>query len=300
MSNQTSISEQPQKTFHQKLSQKLIKTNSDENKTFKRIADTKELEHFKSIIFDDKELKSNIDGTKIYFDNVLVSQHTIKGGRSHNGFRALVINGKKMYTHQVVALIFVPNPNNYPFACHIDTNTLNNHYKNIAWGTRKFVYQNMRVANRIKLCERKSKLPAKDISKIIERLNNGVNARTIAKEYGTSDMSIIRLKKRHQIVTNCNKVYDDEFKENVRKHLSESKSMKITSVTFGVRPETIWKWNKVWNIEIYNPRNRISEEMRSNIIEALKNGSSIKECSYNFDVSYSFVYSVYVAIPNKQ
>lgn len=38
---------------------------------------------------------------------------------------------------RLVALVYVPNPYNYPFVCHKDNNPLNNNYKNLYWGTQK-------------------------------------------------------------------------------------------------------------------------------------------------------------------
>lgn len=38
---------------------------------------------------------------------------------------------------RLVALSFVPNPNNYPLVMHKDDNHLNNHYLNLEWGTQK-------------------------------------------------------------------------------------------------------------------------------------------------------------------
>lgn len=37
--------------------------------------------------------------------------------------------------HRLVALCFVPNPNNYDIVMHIDNNKSNNHYTNLKWGT---------------------------------------------------------------------------------------------------------------------------------------------------------------------
>lgn len=40
-------------------------------------------------------------------------------------------------THSLVALAWIPNPENKPYVCHKDNNPLNNHYKNLYWGTPK-------------------------------------------------------------------------------------------------------------------------------------------------------------------
>jgi len=48
-------------------------------------------------------------------------------------------NGKKRHfgVHQIVALAYIPNPDNKPCVCHKDNNPQNNHYKNLYWGTYK-------------------------------------------------------------------------------------------------------------------------------------------------------------------
>lgn len=38
-------------------------------------------------------------------------------------------------THILVAEVYVPNPNNYPYVCHKDDNKANRHMDNLEWGT---------------------------------------------------------------------------------------------------------------------------------------------------------------------
>lgn len=48
-------------------------------------------------------------------------------------------NGKRtsIYIHQLVATLFITNPNNYPFVNHIDENRANNYISNLEWVTNK-------------------------------------------------------------------------------------------------------------------------------------------------------------------
>lgn len=60
---------------------------------------------------------------------------------NNKGYKRIVIrspNKKRLYTQvsRLVALVYVPNPNNYPFVCHKDNNPLNNYHKNLYWGTQ--------------------------------------------------------------------------------------------------------------------------------------------------------------------
>ena len=70
-----------------------------------------------------------------HYRNVILKTHT-----SHNGY--LMINlykggiSKLIPIHRLVALTFIPNPENKPEIDHIDTNRKNNSVDNLRWCTR--------------------------------------------------------------------------------------------------------------------------------------------------------------------
>ena len=64
----------------------------------------------------------------------------------------------------------------------------NHHYTNLAWTDK---------GNPINRESSNSKIPTTDIPKVIERLKNGETQASIAKSYGTSSMSISRIKKKY-------------------------------------------------------------------------------------------------------
>ena len=43
--------------------------------------------------------------------------------------------GKAVNVHRLVAIAFIPNPNNYPVVMHLDNNPHNNSADNLQWGT---------------------------------------------------------------------------------------------------------------------------------------------------------------------
>ena len=73
---------------------------------------------------------------KVSTEGVVISRKTNKeliGDLNHKGYKRVSIDYKKQFIHRLVALAFIPNPNNYPQVNHIDCNKLNNHVENLEW-----------------------------------------------------------------------------------------------------------------------------------------------------------------------
>lgn len=56
-------------------------------------------------------------------------------GYAYVGLRTDDNTYKNMYMHRLVALAYIPNPDNKPQVNHIDGNKLNNHISNLEWVT---------------------------------------------------------------------------------------------------------------------------------------------------------------------
>lgn len=65
--------------------------------------------------------------------------HILKDKPDRSGYRTLTLwynkNKHTFSIHRLVAMAFIPNPNNLPFVLHNDNNKLNCHYSNLRWGT---------------------------------------------------------------------------------------------------------------------------------------------------------------------
>lgn len=67
--------------------------------------------------------------------NMRFLRHTVKTGKD-KGYCRYKIAGKMKYKHRLVAIHFIPNPENLPEVNHIDHNRMNCKYNNLEWCDR--------------------------------------------------------------------------------------------------------------------------------------------------------------------
>ena len=71
----------------------------------------------------------------------LKTNHIIIPDKEEKGYcrLSIKINGKKKHfaVHRLVAIAFIPNPNNLPQVDHIDNNKTNNRVDNLRWCSNK-------------------------------------------------------------------------------------------------------------------------------------------------------------------
>lgn len=81
----------------------------------------------------------------------------LKPSKNDKGYLQIQLfkNGKRkiMYIHRIVAITFIPNPNNYPIINHKDENPLNNNLNNLEWCTQSYnvSYGNSRKSMSVKV-----------------------------------------------------------------------------------------------------------------------------------------------------
>lgn len=71
--------------------------------------------------------------------NVCLKDRILKYSKNHQGYKQVALfkksKQKSFKIHKLVALAFIPNPNNYPCINHIDGNKQNNCVDNLEWCT---------------------------------------------------------------------------------------------------------------------------------------------------------------------
>lgn len=107
-----------------------------------------------------------------------LSKHLLYQKIDRYGYKvvALCRNGKRKFftVHRLVALAFIPNPNNLPTVNHKDENKINNHVSNLEWATIKdndnYGTRNERMAR----SKKKNPIIQYDLSMNIIAIHSGV------------------------------------------------------------------------------------------------------------------------------
>lgn len=148
-----------------------------------------------------EDLWVNIDGTIAIENGTHRKIQKIITGKNKKPFTMIIAGKTRQYMHRIMALAFW-GPSDKQYVIHLDGNTINNHYKNLAWASSIEKHYNQVSNGSFRLLDPKyshSKIPAEDHPKIIERLKQGETLRKIAREYQTSDMSVHRLKVKYKL-----------------------------------------------------------------------------------------------------
>lgn len=127
---------------------------------------------------------------KVFKDNTLLKPRLFKG------YLRVKINGSTHLVHRLVALTYIPNPENKPCVCHKDNNRTNNRVENLYWGTYKENTQQCIQDGRFKPGGR-GILDEFSINCLLYEYNLGKPRSILKKKFGVSDSSITRIINTH-------------------------------------------------------------------------------------------------------
>jgi len=107
-----------------------------------------------------KSLPRTIVSGKGYSNTRLTKEILRKPNISNDRYWSIILHKhgkeKRFLLHRLIAIHFIPNPNNYPEVNHKDENKLNNDLDNLEWCTRKYNTNYGTCPNRMGLSKRKA------------------------------------------------------------------------------------------------------------------------------------------------
>lgn len=197
------------------------------------------------------------DGTFLSVDGRSRKLVLTKYKRDRRGCYRVSIQKKGFMVSRLVAYAFLGEPEKGQVVLHKDSDTRNNHFENLRYGTMDESWKNSKSnglkvgkgSSKWSLSKRSgspfypSKIGAEDAKKIAKRLDAGEYARDIASEYGVNEMTIRRIRVRYCEVKQVSPRYSREFKERAYKLLRTHTAVEVAKI-LGVRYETILRWGK--------------------------------------------------------
>ena len=127
-------------------------------------------------------------GYEVHKSGVVISPHgVILKQILHKNYLHVCINGHKTSVHQLVARVYVPNPNGYKEVHHLDGDKLNNHADNLIWVSRA-----QHIEHHKKELNVKSKLTWEAVDYIRAHIDESTN--DLAEKYGVSATAVSLVK----------------------------------------------------------------------------------------------------------
>lgn len=124
--------------------------------------------------------------------NRTMKEKILFSGLSQKGYPRINLNGTIRFIHNVVAEVFVQNPNNYPQVNHKDGNKLNNCADNLEWVTNQ-QNRDHAVANGLHSKEARPntrKYTDQDAEEMAQMQFHGYSLRSIARLHNTTHAAI--------------------------------------------------------------------------------------------------------------
>nr|WP_179258701.1 NUMOD4 domain-containing protein [Burkholderia aenigmatica] len=112
---------------------------------------------------------------------------------------ALGKNGKNInfFVNRLVAISFIPNPDNLPLVMHKDDNTLNNHVDNLQWGTHADNMNDRDTKERQARGEKQAhaKLTESSVMEIKRLLLEGAADKQLSEQFSVSPACIWQIRR---------------------------------------------------------------------------------------------------------
>ena len=156
-----------------------------------------------------------------------------------------------MYVHRLLALTFIPNPENKRTVNHIDGNKLNNSLSNLEWSTDK---ENIKHAYDNNLNKGCSKVTEEHLKEIYERFFNGETLTSISKDLPYNNVT----------VSNHFTKYINSIGEQEKRLTQETKNKLVRAKLAGESKRDLCV------LQMINPITNIIEKTFSSLAEARK------------------------------
>lgn len=115
----------------------------------------------------------------------------LKTGWSKDGYECIKLNKKDYKIHRLVALAFIPNPNNLPQVNHIDGNKSNNCVENLEWCNNSYNQQHAwNTGLQQKRHPTNCKLSQKEADNVRLQYSIGMSTNELARIYNVSKTTI--------------------------------------------------------------------------------------------------------------
>lgn len=158
-----------------------------------------------------KQLTGEYEGLSVTSDGkVFRNGHLMKPHYNNCGYLRVRVQNKKTKTkysvHRLIAMAFLPNPNNLPVVMHLDNDKTNNKVSNLKWGTHSENTKQAYNEGRLTSCYKKgignglygdnhpiSKLTEKQRREVKKLYSTGKYTKTeLGRIYGVTRLTIAR------------------------------------------------------------------------------------------------------------
>ena len=116
-------------------------------------------------------------------------------------YKKVVLNGKNLYVHRLVAQAFCPNPNNLEEVNHIDGNKWNNNYTNLEWVDKsenakhafKIGLRTISGYTRYKVSQSAHRFTSDEIEEMKQLYYDGMSKQEIAKKFNCYSSTVCNI-----------------------------------------------------------------------------------------------------------